>query len=111
MSSIKIRTKQQGDITLVKLLIEHPMETGRRRDEQTQRIVPAHYITELKVSHNGLSLVTGLLSTSISRNPYFSFRLRNAHQNDLIVVSWVDNLGLHDRAEYRLGSPVFNGQE
>ncbi len=103
MTGIKIRTKPQGDKTLVRLLIEHPMETGRRPDEQTGRPVPAHYITELTVEHNGRPAVHGLLSTAVSRNPYFAFRLGNARPGDLIRIAWVDNLGQHASAEARIG--------
>lgn len=110
MTSIKIRTKQQGHSTLIRLLIEHPMETGRRRDEKTHKIIPAHYITELKVMHNGEPVVEGLLSTAISHNPYFSFRLRDVQPDDLITVSWSDNLDQHDRAEVRLASPITDEQ-
>lgn len=103
MPSIKIRTKPDGDKTLVRILIEHPMETGRRQDEQTGQIVPAHYITELKVEHNGKPIATGLLSTGVSRNPYFSLRLNQARAGDTIRVGWVDNRGGRDSAEVSVG--------
>jgi|GEM_PF-2150981 len=35
ITSIKIRTKPDGGKTLARILIEQPMETGRRREEQT----------------------------------------------------------------------------
>ena len=103
MSSIKIRSKPQGDKTLIRLLIEHPMETGRRRDEATGKLVPAHFITELRVEWNGQPVVKGLLSTAVSRNPYFSFRLNAAKPGDRVKVSWVDNLGQQDSAEVVIG--------
>ena len=103
MSSIKIRTKPQGDRTLIRLLIEHPMETGRRRDEATGRLVPAHFINELRIELNGKPVVQGLLSTAVSRNPYFSFRLNGAKPGDRLRVIWVDNLGQQDSAEALIG--------
>ncbi len=106
MSTIKIRIKPQGGKTLVRLLIEHPMETGRRRDEVTGQIVPAHYINELRIELNGQPIVKGLLSTAVSRNPYFSFRLSKAKPGDLLRVFWADNLGHSERAEASVGANV-----
>ncbi len=103
MSSIKIRTKSQGNKTLIRLLIDHPMETGRRRDEATGKLVPAHFITDLRVELNGQPVVNGLLSTAVSRNPYFSFRLNAAKPGDMLRVSWKDNRGNTDSAESRIG--------
>lgn len=103
MSSIKIRSKPQGDKTLIRILIEHPMETGRRGDETTGKLIPAHFITELRVELNGQPVVNGLLSTAVSRNPYFSFRLNTAKPGDRVKVSWVDNLGQQDSAEVVIG--------
>jgi sulfur-oxidizing protein SoxZ len=104
ISMIKIRSKPQGAHTLVRLLIDHPMETGRRRDEVTGILAPAHFITELRVELNGQPVISGLLSTAVSKNPYFSFRLNRAKPGDLIRVTWVDNLGQQDSAEARIGS-------
>ncbi|MFM8443352.1 MAG: thiosulfate oxidation carrier complex protein SoxZ [Methylococcus sp.] len=104
MPSIKIRTKPDGDKTLLRILIEHPMETGRRQDERTGQIIPAHFITELKIEHNGKPVATGLLSTGVSRNPYFSLRLKQAKAGDTIRVGWVDNRGGRDSAEVTVGA-------
>lgn len=101
---IKIRLKPQGAYTLVRLLIEHPMETGRRRDPATDKLAPAHFITELRVDLNGKNIIKGLLSTAVSKDPYFSFRLNQAKSGDLLRVTWVDNLGQSDSAEVRIGA-------
>jgi sulfur-oxidizing protein SoxZ len=103
MSTITIRTKPQGDKTLVRILIEHPMETGRRLDEKTGQPVPAHFIKDLTVELNGQPVVRGLLSTAVSRNPYFSFRLHSAKPGDRLRVVWLDNRGMSDSAEVLIG--------
>ena len=103
MSSIKLRSKRQGDWTLIRLLIEHPMETGRRRDEATGALVPAHFITEVRVEHNGQPRIQGLLTTGVSRNPYLSFRLKDVRPGDRVRVVWTDNQGRQDSAEIRIG--------
>ncbi len=78
------------------------METGRRRDDETGQFIPAHFITELTLMHNGTLVVEGKLSTAVSRNPYFTFELANANPGDLIRVGWRDNLGLNDEDEIRI---------
>jgi len=78
------------------------METGRRRDDETGQLIPAHFITELRLLHNGELVVAGNLSPAISRNPYFTFELSKAQFGDVIRVLWKDNLGLHDEEELRI---------
>jgi sulfur-oxidizing protein SoxZ len=99
MSTLKIRTKRQGELTLIRILIDHPMETGRRKEETTGKIAPAHFITDVKIEHNGRLIVRGELSTAVSRNPYLSVRLRGGKIGDVIRASWRDNLGGNDSAE------------
>ena len=102
MSSIKIKTKLQGTHTLLRILIEHPMETGRRKDGLTGQLVPARYIDRLSVRHNGKSLLDGQLTTAIARNPYISLRLRDALPGDHIEVQWTDNQGEQGQTNYIL---------
>lgn len=102
MSTLKIRAKQQDGLTLVRVLIDHPMETGRRRDDATGELVPAHFITEITIEHNGRRLAVGQLSTAVSKDPYISVRFKGGKPGDRIRVSWVDNLGQRDSAETRL---------
>ena len=78
------------------------METGRRRDDETGQLIPAHFITELRLLHTGELVVAGNLSTAVSRNPYFTFELSKAQLGDVIRVHWKDNLGLHDEEELRI---------
>lgn len=99
MSSLKIRTKQQNGLTLVRVLIEHPMETGRRKDPITGAIVPAHFITEVRIEHRGKLVASGELSTAVSKDPYLSVRFRGGQPGDRIRVSWVDNLGRSGSAD------------
>jgi sulfur-oxidizing protein SoxZ len=43
------------------------------------------------------------LSTAVSKNPYFRFKLRGAKSGDTLSVSWVDNKGETDKLETTLG--------
>ncbi|MDH5784992.1 MAG: thiosulfate oxidation carrier complex protein SoxZ [Chromatiales bacterium] len=98
-SSIKIRAKVKGGVCEVKALINHPMETGLRKDKKTGKVIPAHYIQEVTCQHNGKDVVTGMWGGAISTNPYLSFMVDGAKKGDTISLSWVDNTGAKDSDE------------
>ncbi len=99
MSSIKIRLKQFEGTTLVRTLITHPMETGRRINKKDNKLIPADYIVMLVVEHNGQNIARCKLGPGISKNPYFSFRFKNGVTGDLVKVKWLDNKGRSDSAQ------------
>ena len=89
---IKIRAQIQGDVTEVRILMQHPMETGQRKDDKGQTL-PAQFIQSFTVSLNGTPIIDGQLNTSISRNPLFSFKVRGVKGGDKLAVTWADNTG------------------
>lgn len=89
---IKIRAQVQGEITEIRMLLQHPMETGLRKDERGQ-ILPAHFIQTFVVSLNGRPLIEAQLNTAVARNPLFAFRTRGPRPGDRIEVSWIDSRG------------------
>ena len=91
--SMKIRALLEGDICNVKVLMNHPMETGQRRDPKTGQLVPAHYIQNVTASLNGRLVMDAQWSQAISKNPFFGFKVKGARSGDRITVAWVDNLG------------------
>ncbi|MBL1264190.1 thiosulfate oxidation carrier complex protein SoxZ [Candidatus Methylomicrobium oryzae] len=102
MSSIKIRTKRFEGKTQIRTLITHPMETGRSKDPKTNQPIPAHFIRELKLSHNGKAVMNCQVGMSISKDPYFAFMLKGGEPGDQIKIEWVDNLGNKDSEEHVL---------
>ncbi|MDX9706762.1 MAG: thiosulfate oxidation carrier complex protein SoxZ [Azospira sp.] len=90
---IKIRATQQGDITDIRILLQHPMETGQRKDPASGKPVPAHFIQTFVVSANGATLIEGQTNTSVSRNPMLAFKARGLKAGDKLLVSWRDNKG------------------
>jgi len=89
---IKIRALNQGEFTDIRMLMQHPMETGQRKDDKGQTF-PAHFIQTFTVSLNGKPIIDGQLNTSISRNPLFTFRARGIKAGDKLSVAWEDNGG------------------
>ena len=100
ISSIKIRSKRLTDYTLVRTLIAHPMETGKNKNAETGELIPAHYIQTLTFSHNDKIMSECQMGFGVSKNPFFSFRLKSTNAGDTVAISWVDNLGYHDSKEH-----------
>lgn len=81
------------DLAEIRILMQHPMETGLRKDPASGKTIAAHFIQTFTVSAGGKILVEGQLNTSISRNPLFVFRARGLKVGDKVVVSWIDTQG------------------
>lgn len=97
--TIRIRAELSGEITDVKALITHPMETGLRKDAKTNETIPAHYIQEVNCEHNGKNVLTAEWGVAISKNPYLSFQFKGGKKGDKIKISWSDNKGDKDAEE------------
>ena len=97
--SIKVRAKLKGDVTEVKALMSHPMETGLRKDKDTGEVIPAHFIQEVVCKWQDKVVMDALWSGGVSKNPYISFKFKGAAKGDVIQLSWKDNKGESDSAE------------
>jgi sulfur-oxidizing protein SoxZ len=93
MSDIKVRAKLSGDETTVKCLMNHPMETGLRKDSTTNEPIPAHFIQEVVCKWKDQVVMTALWSGGVSKNPYLSFKFKGGAAGDKVSVSWKDNKG------------------
>lgn len=93
MAKHKIRVKRDGDGASVKMILKHPMETGARKDVATGKRIPQYFIQELRCEQNGELAFGANWGAGIAKNPYLSFRMREARPGDRVVVSWQDNLG------------------
>jgi len=89
---MKMRAQLKGDIVEVKVLMSHPMETGRRKDDFNQ-LIPAHFVQLLTATLNGKTVLEAQWGTGISKNPYLTFRLKGAKLGDIVSVTWHDNIG------------------
>jgi sulfur-oxidizing protein SoxZ len=89
---IKIRAQAQGEITDIRILMQHPMETGQRKDDKGQTL-PLQFIQTFTVNLNGKPIIDGQLNASISKNPLFTFKARGIKAGDKLSVAWVDNVG------------------
>lgn len=95
-NTIKARAQVQGGVVTVKALINHPMETGLRKDKKTGKKIPAHFIQEVTATHGGKNIMLAEWGGAVSKNPYISFKFSGGKAGDSVVLSWVDNKGEKD---------------
>jgi sulfur-oxidizing protein SoxZ len=98
----RIRAKLKEDETTVRLLLAHPMHTGRGKNE-TGELIPAEYIQDIRCWRNDYEVLTIKCATATARNPYFSFQLLGGQLGDKIIIRWVDNIGAKGTAETIVG--------
>ncbi len=91
-SPMKIRAGLKDGVTEVKILMQHEMETGLRKDAEGKPI-PAWFITEVLAQHKGKTVLDAQFGQSISKNPYLLFRFKGGAVGDKVTVSWIDNKG------------------
>ena len=89
---MRIRAQLKDDITDVRVLMAHPMETGLRKDT-AGKIIPAHYIDAVKATSGGRTVLTARWGQAISQNPFLQFRFKGAKVGDKVAVTWTDNTG------------------
>jgi len=93
--SIKLRAKAKKGVVTVKALMNHPMETGLRKDKKTGKLIPAHHIQEVVAKSGDTTVMDAVWGGAISKNPYLSFKY-SGDKGDSLTLSWVDNQGNSD---------------
>jgi thiosulfate oxidation carrier complex protein SoxZ len=88
----RIRAKLKSGDTSVRVLLSHPMHTGRGKDHLGM-LVPAEFIQDIRIWRNGIEVMTIKCGTATAANPYFSFQLAGGRVGDKIAIRWVDNIG------------------
>lgn len=81
-----------GEIILIRLLLEHSMESGFRRDS-LGRAVAKNVIHSLVVRYDGREILRAELGSGIAANPYLAFHTRATSSGE-VEVNWVDDAGV-----------------
>ena len=95
---IRIRAKSRGEVTEVRVLMPHPMESGFRRD-RAGGVFPAHYITSVRIVAEDRLVLEATLSPAVSQDPLLFFRFRGGEPGERVRVVWTDNKGLQKAGE------------
>jgi sulfur-oxidizing protein SoxZ len=89
------QTAKRGEVIEVAILIQHPMETGFRRDFDGA-LVRRNCVNALACRYNGVEVFRADLSSGIAANPFLSF-FTVAEATGELVFTWIDD-------DYREGS-------
>lgn len=84
-------TVRKGEPFEIKVLVQHPMETGYRRDLNGQSI-PTNIVDKLVCRIGGREVFSAELGTGVSANPYIAF-YAVAGESGLVEVEWSDDRG------------------
>jgi len=75
------REARRGEVIEIRILIQHPMETGYRHDD-VGRLIKRNVINVLSCRYNGVEVFRADLSSGISANPYVQFLYRRRSERE-----------------------------
>ena len=80
-----------GDVVEIRILVQHPMETGYRRDE-VGNLIPRNTIRQMSCRYAGEEIFSAEMSPGIAANPFLQFTTV-AQATGMLEFSWVDDDG------------------
>jgi sulfur-oxidizing protein SoxZ len=83
---------KKGDLVALRLIVQHPMETGYLQD-LLGRSVARNVINHIKVSYEQNVIFEADTSSGIAANPFFEFYVK-ANETGAVQVDWVDDAGV-----------------
>lgn len=92
MSIFRVRAQSRSGKTNVRLLADHQMESGLRVDEQGNPI-PANYLQEVTVTHQGRTVFHVNMGPALTHNPYLAFSFSGGARGDELAISWKASTG------------------
>jgi sulfur-oxidizing protein SoxZ len=84
-------TAKRGEAFEVRVLVQHPMETGFRRD-MNGRAIPLNVLDRVTCRYAGREVFSAELGSGMAANPYISFFV-TAEASGPIQVEWSDDRG------------------
>jgi sulfur-oxidizing protein SoxZ len=91
---------RRGEAVEVRILIQHPMETGFRRDLDGKRVA-RNVLHSLACRYNGAEVFRATLSSGIAANPALRFFFR-AEKSGELEFWWLDDDEVEGSARARL---------
>lgn len=83
---------QVGEIVEIKVMIQHPMETGFR-SAAMGGLIPRDIISRLRCRYGGEVVLEVELHPAITANPFFAFHLQAGAASDELIFEWEDEQG------------------
>jgi sulfur-oxidizing protein SoxZ len=91
---------RRGEAVEVRVLIQHPMETGFRRNLEGKRVA-RNVLHSLACRYNGVEVFRATLSSGIAANPMLRFFFR-AEKSGELEFWWLDDDEVEGTAKARL---------
>lgn len=85
------KTAKSGELIRVRILIQHPMETGFRFGFDG-RAVPKNVINLLVCSYNGVEVFRAEMGSGVAANPLLQF-YTIARASGEFIFEWLDDSG------------------
>jgi sulfur-oxidizing protein SoxZ len=82
---------KKGEIIQIKTLVQHPMETGLRKDA-SGNVIPRKIINKFTCEFNGKPVFSAELEPAVAANPYLQFTAR-VDESGSFKFTWVDDDG------------------
>ncbi len=84
-------TASKGEVLAVRVLVQHPMETGYRSGSRGEKL-PRNILRRLQCRFDGALVFAAELHPAIAANPTIAFQLR-AVQSGTLSVNWAGDNG------------------
>ncbi len=97
MMKIKAKAKAKNGVVKAKMLVKHPMETGRRKDKKG-KLIPANHITEVSVEYKNNMVFHAEFGPGVSKDPFLAFAFQGA-SGDRFTISVIDTKGITGKTE------------
>ena len=78
------KTAAAGELVTIKTLVNHKMESGRRKDGDGN-LIPRKIINAFSATFGGEEVVSASFEPAISTNPYFQFSFNVPATGDLVM--------------------------
>jgi len=85
---------RRGEVIEIRVIIQHPMETGYRHDE-TGTAIARNTIRSVVCRYDGVEIFRAETSSGIAANPYFLFTTV-AESAGTLQFDWVDDAGVEE---------------
>ena len=82
---------KRGEVVEIRIAIQHPMETGFRRDDDGREI-PKNVINKLVCRYNGVEVFRAEMGSGVAANPYLDFYVV-ADASGELAFDWIDDNG------------------
>jgi sulfur-oxidizing protein SoxZ len=89
------REAKRGEVIEIRIVIQHAMETGFRRDD-VGGLIKRNVINAFSCRYNGVEVFRADLSSGISANPYLQF-YTVAEASGEFEFYWIDDAGTQER--------------